>query len=159
MLCRPRFSLGRHFFCYAYHMQKKITVQTIVNEPIEKVWDAYTNPKHIVKWNFASPDWKCPRAENDLRVGGKFISRMEAKDGSEGFNFSGTYTEVVPKKRLAYTMEGEDKRKAEINFEEMGNSTAVTVTFDPENINPIEMQRGGWQVILDNFRNYAEYLK
>src|SRR4051812_42055864 len=114
-------------------MRDQITVQTIVNEPLEKVWDSYNNPKHIVRWAFASADWQCPKAENDLKIGGRFTTRMEAKDGSAGFEFSGTYTEVVPHKLIAYTMDGEDKRKATITFEEMGNSTAVSVSFDPEN--------------------------
>jgi uncharacterized protein YndB with AHSA1/START domain len=145
-------------------MSEKISVQIIVNEPVEKVWEAYTNPKHIVHWNRASDDWKCPKAENDLRVGGKFMSRMESSNGSEGFDFSGTYTSVKQHETIAYTMDGEDpgqagERKVKIEFEEMGNSTAITVVFDPETINPIEMQRGGWQTILDNFKNYTENLK
>lgn len=138
-------------------MAEKITVQTIVNEPVEKVWDSYNNPKHIVHWAFASDDWKAPRAENDLRAGGKFLTRMEAKDGSAGFDFGGVYDEVVTNKKIAYTMG--DGRKAEITFEEMGNSTAMSVAFDAENENPIEMQRGGWQAILENFKKYTEQLK
>ena len=135
---------------------EKITVQIIVNEPVEKVWDSYTNPKHIVKWNQASPDWHSPRAENDLKVGGRFITRMEAKDGSAGFDFGGVYTEVTPMKSFAYIMD--DKRNVTVAFEEMGNSTSITVTFDPENENPIEMQRGGWQAILESFKKYTEAL-
>ncbi len=146
-------------------MAEKITAQTIVNEPVEKVWDAYNNPKHIVKWAFASEDWKAPKAENDLRVGGKFVTRMEAKDGSAGFDFGGTYSEVVPpnpsnpsgQARIAYTMD--DGRNAEIDFEEIGNSTAISIAFDPENENPIEMQKNGWQAILENFKKYTENLK
>jgi uncharacterized protein YndB with AHSA1/START domain len=140
-------------------MAEKITVQIIVNEPIEKVWDSFTNPKHIVHWNYASPDWRCPKAENDLRAGGRFMSRMEAKDESDGFDFSGTYTEVIPHKLITYTMDGEDKRMVREEFEEIGNSTAITITFDIENINSLDMQRGGWQAILENFKNYTENLK
>jgi uncharacterized protein YndB with AHSA1/START domain len=140
-------------------MAKKISVHTIVKEPAEKVWQAFTDPKHIVQWNFASADWQCPHAENDLRVGGRFTSRMEARNGSDGFDFAGTYTEIVPNKLISYLMDGEDKREVIEEFESMGDSTAVTVTFDPENINPIEMQLGGWQAILENFKNYTESLK
>ena len=127
-----------------------------MNEPVEKVWDAFTNPKHITEWSFASDDWHSPRAENDLRVGGVFLTRMEAKDGSTGFDFGGTYDEVIPNKKIAYTMNGDDKRKVTVVFEEMGNSTHVTTAFDPENENPIEMQKGGWQAILENFKKYTE---
>lgn len=137
-------------------MTEMITVETIINEPVEKVWDAYNNPNHIVHWAFASDDWQAPHAENDLREGGRFLTRMEAKDGSAAFDFTGTYTEVIPNKKIAYTMDGEDERKAVIVFEEMGNSTHLMVTFDPENINPIEMQKGGWQAILENFKKYTE---
>ena len=135
----------------------QITVETPINEPVEKVWEAYTNPKHIVKWNFATPDWKCPRAESDLRVGGRFVSRMEAKDGSEGFDFGGTYDEVVPHQKIAYTMG--DGRKATVEFEEFGNSTTVIITFDPEQVNPEEKQKDGWQAILENFKEYVESLR
>ena len=138
---------------------KQITVQVMIDEPVEKVWNAYTDPKHIVKWNHASDDWTCPHAENDLRVGGKFTSRMESKDGSEGFDFGGVYTAVVPHKLIAYTMDGKDKRKAKVEFESVFESTSVKVTFDPENENPIEMQKDGWQSILENFKKYTEALK
>jgi uncharacterized protein YndB with AHSA1/START domain len=131
-----------------------ITVQATVNAPAEKVWKTWTDPKHIVKWNNASPDWHTPRAENDVRVGGKFLSRMEAKDGSMGFDFGGTYDAVKPNEHIAYTMG--DGRKAKINFKEQGNSTHVDVTFEAENQNPVEMQRGGWQAILDSFKKYTE---
>lgn len=131
-----------------------ITVEASINESIEKVWAYYTEPAHIMKWNYADDSWHCPRAENDLRVGGRFTSRMEAKDHSEGFNFTGVYDEVIPLERLAYTMD--DGRKATIMFTELGNSTHVAVSFDPENENPIEMQKGGWQTILDNFKKHVE---
>lgn len=134
---------------------EQITVETIVQAPIEKVWDAYINPQHIVNWNFATPDWCCPRAENDVRVGGKFSSRMEAKDGTVGFDFSGTYNEVVPMQKLAYTF---GERKASVEFFNQIESTKLVVLFDPENENPIEMQRSGWQTILNNFKEYTEGL-
>ncbi len=133
-----------------------ITVQIVVNESIEKVWDAYTKPEHITNWAFASDDWHAPRAENDVRIGGRFLTRMESKDGSAGFDFTGTYREVESYKKIAYAMN--DKREVSVTFEEMGNSTAVTVVFDPENENPLEMQKSGWQAILDNFKKYVERL-
>jgi uncharacterized protein YndB with AHSA1/START domain len=136
------------------NMATKITVSATVNAPIEKVWDSWTNPEHITKWNFADPSWHCPRAENDLRVGGKYNARMEAKDGSFGFDFGAIYDRVVDQKELTYTME--DGRQATTIFESNGNKTNVTTTFDAENENPIEMQQGGWQMILNNFKSYTE---
>lgn len=133
-----------------------LSVEAIVNEEREKVWKAYAEPAHIVQWAHASDDWHAPRAENDLRVGGRFVTRMEAKDGSEGFDFTGTYDEVVVPERIAYTMN--DGRKALVVFEELGNSTHVRVSFDPERENPTEMQREGWQAILNNFKDVAESL-
>lgn len=132
----------------------QIIVESPINEPVEKVWEAYTNPKHIVKWNYASPDWKCPRAENDVREGGGFSSRMEAKDGSAGFDFTGTYTHVVPLEKIAYTMG--DGRMATVEFVPIGNSTHLKISFDPEHENPIELQQQGWQAILMNFKEYVE---
>ncbi len=134
----------------------KITVETAVKAPVEKVWGFYTSPKHITKWNNASDDWHTTKAENDLRAGGKFLSRMEAKDGSLGFDFEGVYDEVKANERIVYTMA--DGRKAEITFTGEKNETKMTVTFDAENENPVEMQRDGWQAILDNFKKYAEQL-
>jgi len=131
-----------------------ITVQTIVNAPIEKVWKFWTEPGHIIHWNNASDDWHTSRAENDLRVGGKFSARMEAKDGSFGFDFSGDYTNVVEHKTIEYTMG--DGRKVKIDFSSEGNATKVVETFDAENTHPVEMQRSGWQAILDNFKKYTE---
>lgn len=107
-----------------------------------------------MQWCSASPEWHVPRAENDLRNGGKFLTRMEAKDGSMGFDFEGIYSEVETHKKIAYGMS--DGRKVEITFEAAGNTTSITETFDAETQNPIEMQRGGWQAILDNFKNYTE---
>lgn len=132
----------------------KITVETTINADTQKVWDLWTKPEHITKWNFASDDWHCPLAENDLRVGGKLKSRMEAKDGSFGFDFEATYDEIVDQRKIAYTMS--DGRKAVTVFENLDGKTKITITFDAENENPVEMQKGGWQAILENFRKYAE---
>ena len=131
-----------------------ITVATTVNIPVAKVWEFWTNPKHIINWNNASDDWHTPRAENDLRVCGKFMSRMEARDGSIGFDFIGVYDEVKTNKLIAYTIV--DGRKVKIIFEDLGNETKVTETFEAENENPVEVQRGGWQAILNNFKKYTE---
>ena len=133
---------------------ERISVEAILNVSREDAWNIYTDPKHIVKWNAASDDWHCPKAENDLRVGGAFMSRMEAKDGSVGFDFEGTYDEVSPMYRIAYTMG--DGRKAAIEFSDFGNDTQVKVSFDAEKVNSVEMQRGGWQAILNNYKEYAE---
>ncbi len=131
-----------------------ITVESNVNAPVEKVWEMWSEPKHIVNWNSAIDTWHTPHAENDLRVGGKFLARMEAKDGSMGFDFGGTYDEVVHHKRIAYTMS--DGRKVEIDFQPNGSQTKVIETFDAETENSIELQRDGWQAILDNFKKYTE---
>jgi uncharacterized protein YndB with AHSA1/START domain len=133
---------------------KKIKVETTVQAPVEKVWEYWTEPTHIKKWNTASEDWHTPIAENDLRAGGKFLSRMEAKDGSFGFDFGGTYDEVKLHEVIAYTME--DGRQVKITFKGRENETEVIETFDAEATNPIEMQQQGWQAILDNFKKYAE---
>jgi uncharacterized protein YndB with AHSA1/START domain len=132
----------------------KITVKTSVNAPVEKVWEYWTEPKHITQWNNASDDWHTPVAENDLSVGGKFLTRMEAKDGSFGFDFGGIYDEVKLNEVISYTMG--DGRKVTITFKSQGNETEVIETFDAETTNPIEMQQAGWQAILDNFKKYAE---
>lgn len=132
----------------------KITVATSVNAPVEKVWEFWTEPKHIIQWNSASDDWHTPKAENDLRVGGKFMSRMEARDGSMGFDFEGEYREVETHKKIAYAMP--DGREVVISFEQEGDKTVVTETFDAENTNPIEMQQEGWQAIMNNFKNHVE---
>ena len=132
----------------------KITVENTVNADAKKVWEYWNQPEHITKWNFASEDWHCPKATNDLRVGGKLSSRMEAKDGSFGFDFIVIYDEVVPQKKISYTLE--DGRKATTTLEALGGRTKVTTTFDPESENPMEMQRSGWQAILDNFKKHTE---
>lgn len=135
-------------------MATTIKISALVNAPIQKVWDCWTNPEHITKWNFAIDTWQCPTASNDLRVGGKYTARMEAKDGSFGFDFEAIYDVVSNQQELTYTMS--DGRKATTFFESKGNATSVTTTFDAENENPIEMQQQGWQSILDNFKKYTE---
>lgn len=131
-----------------------ITVESTVNAPLEKVWSYWTTPQHIQQWNNASDDWHTPKAENDLRAGGKFLTRMEAKDGSFGFDFGGVYDAVDQHQHIAYTME--DGRKVAIRFTEKDGATHVSETFDPEGQNPVDMQREGWQSILDNFKKYTE---
>lgn len=131
-----------------------ITVESTVKAPVEKVWKYWTSPDDITKWNSPSDDWHTPRAENDLRVGGKFLSRMEAKDGSFGFDFEGVYEKVVEHKQISYSMS--DGRRVNILFSDNGKETKVSETFDPESENSLEMQKAGWQAILDNFKKYAE---
>jgi uncharacterized protein YndB with AHSA1/START domain len=131
-----------------------ITVQNSINAPVEKIWQYWTLPEHITKWNNASDDWHTTRAENDVRTGGKFLSRMEAKDGSFGFDFSGVYNKVKINELIAYTMD--DGRKAEIFFSATGGITKIVTTFEAETTNPVEMQQGGWQAILNNFKKYVE---
>ncbi|MBX7205536.1 MAG: SRPBCC family protein [Bacteroidia bacterium] len=135
-------------------MTTSITVKTIVNASIEKVWDCWSTPEHIKQWNNASPDWHTPAAENDLRAGGAFFFTMAAKDGSFSFDFGGTYDVVQLHEKIAYTIG--DGRKVEVLFSSNGNETAITETFEAENMNPVEMQQAGWQAILDNFKRYTE---
>lgn len=134
-------------------MNKKITVTATIDADAAKAWDYYTNPQHITKWNFADPSWHCPSASNDMRVGGKYSARMEAKDGSFGFDFEAVYDEIIPGKKFTYTMP--DGRVVTVVFRNSGKQTEVIVTFDPENQNPLEMQQAGWQAILDNFKRYT----
>jgi uncharacterized protein YndB with AHSA1/START domain len=131
-----------------------ITVETTVKAPVAKTWKYWSEPQHITKWCQASPDWHAPKAENDLRTNGKFSTTMAAKDGSVSFDFGGKYTNVEPHKVIEYVMD--DGRKCKITFSEKNNETKVVETFDAEDQNPVEMQRGGWQAILDNFKNYTE---
>lgn len=131
-----------------------ITVNARINAPIDKVWSFFNGPEHIVGWNNASDDWHTPRAENDLRVGGRFLSRMEARDGSVGFDFSGTYTRVEPLSDISYTLD--DDRLVKVSFVAEGTETVVTTTFDAEQTNSTELQQTGWQAILDNFKKYSE---
>ena len=132
----------------------KITIESIISANTNKVWDYYTLPEHITKWNFASDDWHCPKAENDLRVGGKLKSRMEAKDGSFGFDFEAIYDEVINHKKISYNLT--DGRQVITFFENQNGKTKVTTTFDAETQNSVELQRNGWQAILDNFKKYVE---
>ena len=132
-----------------------ITVENTVNAGVEKVWECFTKPEHVVNWNNASEDWFTPRAENDLRVGGNFVYRMEAKDGSFGFDFGGTYDKIKNNELIEYTIG--DGRKVTVNFfSEEKNKTRVVERFEAENMNSIEMQKAGWQAILDNFKKYTE---
>jgi len=131
-----------------------ITVESVVNVPRTSVWEYWTEPRHIVKWNSASEDWHTPIAENDLREGGRFRSRMEAKDGSFGFDFTGTYEDVRLHERIEYHID--DGRTVRIEFEESAGATRIVETFEAESENSVELQRGGWQSILDNFKRYAE---
>lgn len=135
-------------------MPPTITVQTTIKAPLDQVWKFWNEPEHITHWAFASDDWEAPEAKNDLHVGGKFSILMSAKDKSASFNFNGVYSEVVPRKLLAYTIE--DGRTVRVEFAETAEGVTITETFVPENINSEEMQRGGWQAILENFRKYAE---
>ncbi len=132
----------------------EITVENIVNAPVEKVWKYWSGPAHITKWANASDDWHTTFAENDLRPGGKFLSRMEAKDGSFGFDFWGIYDEIKTRELIAYTLG--DERKVKITFSSSGGKTRIVQTFEAESTNSIEIQRGGWQAILDNFKKYVE---
>jgi uncharacterized protein YndB with AHSA1/START domain len=132
----------------------QITIQATVDAPVEKAWNYWTSPEHITKWNNASADWHTPWAKNDLRPGGKFQSRMESTDGSMGFDFEGIYETVIPHKLIEYLLG--DGRKVSIVFTSQGNSTGIVETFEAETTNSVELQRNGWQAILDNFKRYAE---
>lgn len=134
--------------------KKVISVSTLINAPIDRVWTLWTTPKHIAQWNNASDDWHTPLAENDLRVGGKFLFRMEAKDGSMGFDFEGEYSQVNPNEFIEYTIG--DGRNVKIDFFSFGNETKVVENFEAEAVNSIELQHDGWQSILNNFKKYAE---
>jgi uncharacterized protein YndB with AHSA1/START domain len=131
-----------------------ITITTTINATLDKVWDFWNNPKHITNWYFASPDWHCPKAENDLQVGKKFNIRMEAKDGSFGFDFEGEYTKITEFQLIEYILA--DNRKVITTFEKKENTIVVTQQFDPENENSLELQQNGWQAILNNFKKYTE---
>lgn len=134
--------------------KEEISVETTVRAPVEKVWLYWTTPQHITKWNQASPEWHTVAAENDLRTGGKFSSRMEAKDGSAGFDFEGIYDTVEPHRQLSYTLG--DGRKVRVDFENAGEGTLVKEKFEAENSHSVEMQKTGWQAILEEFKNYVE---
>lgn len=134
-----------------------ITISTDIKAPLQRVWDLFTGPMHIIHWNNASDDWQTSYAENDLKTGGAFLSRMEASDGSEGFDFSGRYTTVIPGKAIAYTLD--DGREVSITFSEKAGGTLVSEAFETEDQNSAELQRTGWQAILDNFKKYVEGYK
>ena len=134
--------------------QSIFTVQTTIHAPLAKAWEFWTTPEHIMQWNNASDDWHTTNAQNDLRKGGNFSSRMEAKDGSFGFDFGGTYDEVIVHELIAYTLG--DGRKVNVTFESHGDETNIVEIVEAENENPIEMQQVGWQAILDNFKRYTE---
>ena len=131
-----------------------ITVDTLIDAPIERVWHCWTDPRHLVQWNNAFDDWHTPLAENDVRTGGKLKLRMEAKDGSFGFDFGGVYDEVKTNELITYTLG--DERKVSVHFSSDGNTTKLVETFEAEEQNPVEMQKVGWQAILDNFKKYTE---
>ncbi len=132
----------------------KITVKTTVHASLEKAWECFTAPEHVTQWNAASDDWHCPAATNDLRTGGSFKYTMAARDGSVSFDFEGQYTEVVDHQRIAYVLA--DDRRIEVLFEADGDAVHITETFDPENENPPEMQKEGWQAILDNYKKHTK---
>ncbi len=135
-------------------MSETIAIEAVVKRKRGDVWALWNKPEHITQWNFASADWACPRAENDLRIGGRLCSRMEAKDGSFGFDFEAIYTDVVNEAKLAYTLT--DGRRVETHFEDEAGITRIATVFEAETENSAEMQRMGWQAILDNFKKYAE---
>ncbi len=134
----------------------KITLQSSINVPVQLAWATLTEPKHIVKWNFASPQWHCPSATVDLAINGKFNYRMEAKDGSFGFDFSGVYSKIIPYQQLCYTLD--DGRTSELTLSSDGTSTKIIQTFEAETENSVELQRNGWQIIMDNHKKYSEDL-
>lgn len=131
-----------------------IAIETKVKSPVSRVWEYWSNPEHVTKWCAASEDWHAPRATNDLKTGGKFMTRMEAKDGSFGFDFAGVYDAVVEHELIEYTLE--DERRVITEFGSIGDETQVKQKFDPESENSEEMQRDGWQSILDSFKKYVE---
>jgi uncharacterized protein YndB with AHSA1/START domain len=133
---------------------KIISVETTVKAPIEKTWSYWTEPEHITRWCFATDDWHVPHAENDLHVKGKFLTRMAAKDGSISFDFEGVYTRIEKYKAIEYTIA--DGRTVKVSFSDLGTKTRVVESFVPEQLNPHDKQKGGWQAILDNFRKYSE---
>jgi len=135
-------------------MSNKITITATVNADVKKVWDYYTQPEHIIKWNFADPSWQCPSASNDMHIGGRYSARMEAKDGSFGFEFEAIYSEITDGESFTYGIP--DGRQVTVLFKPNGRKTDVTITFDAEDQNSLEMQKNGWQAILNNFKTYTE---
>lgn len=132
----------------------KITIEAQVAAPVQKVWSFFTEPKHIIQWNFADPSWQCPWAKNDLKVGGQYTARMEAKDGSFGFDFVAIYESIIPEKKISYKIG--DGRKVTTEFQKLGDGTKIITIFDAEKQNSEEMQKNGWQAILNNFKKYVE---
>lgn len=130
-----------------------ITVSVAINLPKAKVWELYTNPAHIIAWNAASPEWHCPKADNDLKIGGRFSFTMASKDGCHSFDFGGIYTALTILDNYSYKLD--DDRMVSVAFSEEDGLTKIVVIFDPERMNPESMQHAGWQAILDNFKNYA----
>lgn len=135
-------------------MTTQISINTIIAAPLKKAWDYYTKPEHIVNWNFASDDWQCPSASNDMRVGGTYTARMEAKDGSFGFDFGATYTAIDEGRSFTYVLG--DNRTVKVDFIPKAEKTEIHILFDAETQNPIEMQRDGWFAILVNYKKYTE---
>ncbi|MCA5005123.1 SRPBCC domain-containing protein [Sphingobacterium bovistauri] len=136
-------------------MEKPIVhIETTINAPLQTVWEQYNNPEAIIEWNQASPDWNCPSSTNDLTIGGRFKNRMEAKDGSFGFDFEGEYLDIIPYQKIVYKID--DGRKVNIKFAAHENHTHMFIEFEAEDTNPIEMQQGGWQAILNSFKSYIE---
>ena len=131
-----------------------ITVEAIINAPVEKVWNIWVGTEHITKWNNASDDWHTPKAEHDLKAGGSFVYRMETKDGSFGFDLCGIFDVVKSNEYIEYTLS--DGRKVKITFSSLGSTTKVTEAFEAETENSIELQQGGWQAILNSFKKYTE---
>lgn len=134
-----------------------ITVETTIKASLSKVWESWTKPEHIVNWNFASNEWHCPTATNDLKSGGKFNWRMEAKDASMGFDFTGVYEHITENELITYTIS--DGRKVEIRFEELNGEVKLSESFEAEGTNSDEMQKAGWQAILGNFKSYTESIQ
>ncbi|WP_055446330.1 SRPBCC domain-containing protein [Lacinutrix mariniflava] len=135
-------------------MKTIITVETIITSNIDIVWNTFISPKHIKKWHTASPEWHTTKAENNLIKGGGFSSRMEAKDGSFAFDFGGVYDKIITNQLISYTLD--DGRSVSITFTKKDNTVLITEAFEPENQNPVNMQKQGWQAILDNFKKYVE---
>ncbi len=131
-----------------------ITVKNTINAPLAIVWEYWTNPDHVIHWNFASHDWHCPKAISDFRTGGEFHYIMAAKDGSVEFDFCGTFTSIVDKSSIQFFTE--DGREVNLQFEQEGDATIVTETFEPEQVNSLDLQKQGWQAILDHFKKYVE---
>lgn len=131
----------------------KIKIKATISADTQKVWEYYTLPEHITKWNFADISWHCPTANNDMKIGGRYVARMEAKDGSFGFDFEAVYTEIIQGQSFTYEFGG---RLATVEFKAINDQTEVSITFDPETENSIELQKNGWQAILDNFKKYTE---